>query len=78
MKPVRFDRHARRRIKERSITEEEAEATLREPEFTEASVNGRVNAFKYTGNRYLRVTFKEESDHFLVITVTMRKKPFKG
>ena len=78
MKPIRFDRHAKRRIKERDIKEEEAEAALREPESTEGSVKGRVNAFKYIGNRFLRVTFKEEPDHFLVITVTMRKKPFKG
>jgi len=50
---------------------------LREPEYTAPSVKERINAFKFAGNRYLRVTFKEESDHFLVITVTIRKKPFK-
>ena len=77
MKPVRYDRHARRRMKERGVKEEEAEMALREPEYTAPSVKERINAFKFAGNRYLRVIFKEESDHFLVITVTIRKKPFK-
>lgn len=77
MKPIKFDRHARRRMKEREITEEEAEITIKEPEFTEPSVKGRTNAFKFIGVRFLRVTFKEEPDHILVITITMRKKPFR-
>ena len=77
MKPIRFDRHAKRRMKEREITEEEAEITIKNPEYTELSVKGRTNAFKFINGRFLRVTFKEESDYILVITVTMRKKPFK-
>lgn len=78
MKSIRFDRHAKRRMKEREVAEEEAELTIKEPEYVEPSVKGRMNAFKFIGGRFLRVTFKEESDHILVITVTMRKKPFKG
>ncbi|MFZ3064619.1 MAG: DUF4258 domain-containing protein [Nitrospirota bacterium] len=77
VKPIRFDRHARRRMKEREITEEEAKITIKEPEYTEPSAKGRTNAFKFISNKFLRVTFKEEYDHILVITVTMRKKPFK-
>lgn len=78
MKSIKFDRHARRRMKERGITDTEAETVIKEPEYTEPSVKGRINAFKFIGNRFLRVTFKEEPDHFLVITVTMRKKSFRG
>lgn len=77
MKPIRFDRHSKRRMKEREIKEEEAEITINKPEYTEQSVKGRTNAFKFIGGRFLRVTFKEEPDYILVITVTMRKKPFK-
>lgn len=44
----------------------------------EPSVKGRQNAYKFIGDRYLRVTFKEELDHILVITVTVRKRPFRG
>lgn len=77
MKPVRFDRHAKKRMKEREVIQEEAEMTIREPEYTEPSVKGRTNAFKFTGGRFLSVTFKEEPDYILVITVTIRKKPFR-
>lgn len=64
-------------MKEREVTEVEAEIAIREPAFTEPTVKGRRNAYKFIGGRYLRVTYKEESDHILVITVTMRKRPFK-
>lgn len=77
MKSVKYDRHAKRRMKERSVKEEEAEITLREPDYIEASIKGRINAFKFINNRFLRVTFKEEPEQILVITVTMRKKSFK-
>lgn len=78
MKPVKYDRHARRRMKEREVTEKEVEITIGEPDSMDASIKGRKNTYKFIGNRFLRVTFKEESDRILVITVTMRKKPFKG
>jgi hypothetical protein len=77
MKPIRYDRHARRRMKERGVTEEEAETTINNPEHMESSIKGRKNAYKFIGYRFLRVTFREENDHILVITVTLRKRPFK-
>ena len=75
---IKYDRHARRRMKERGVTEKEAEITIKEPEYIEPSIKGRKNAYKFISGRFLRVTFKEEYDHILVITVTVRKKPFKG
>ncbi len=78
MKPIKHARHARRRMKEREITEEEIALTINSPDYVEPSVKKRKNAYKFIGNRFLRVTYKEESDHILVITVTVRKKPFKG
>ncbi|MGQ3685413.1 MAG: DUF4258 domain-containing protein [Candidatus Loosdrechtia sp.] len=77
MKPIKYSRHARRRMKEREITKEEAEITINEPEFTEPGIKSRTNAFKCIGSRFLRVTFKDEPDHILVITAAMRKKPFR-
>ena len=44
MKIIRFDRHARRRMKERNVTEEEAKITIHEPEYVEPSIKGRKNA----------------------------------
>ncbi|MBI3585315.1 MAG: DUF4258 domain-containing protein [Nitrospinae bacterium] len=78
MKPIKYDRHARRRMKEREVTEEEVGITMNEPEYIEPSIKERKNAYKFINYRFLRVTFKEEYDHLLIITVTVRKKPFKG
>lgn len=78
MKFIRYDRHAKRRMKEREITEEEAEIAINNPDYIEPSIKGRKNAYKFIGSRFLRVTFKEEPENILVITVTIRKKPFKG
>jgi len=58
-------------------TEEEVEMTIRDPEYTESSIKGRSNAFKFMRDRFLRVTYKEEYDHILVVTVTVKRKPFK-
>jgi len=42
-KNVRFDRHARRRMKWRKISEEEVLDALNRPERIEQSIRGRVN-----------------------------------
>ncbi len=78
MKPVKYDRHAKRRMKEREVTVDEAETVIKNPDFSELSKKGRTNAFKFINGKYMRVTFKEETDQILVITVTIRKKPFRG
>lgn len=78
MKFTMYDRHAKRRMKEREVTEEEAEMAINNPDYIEPSVKGRKNAYKFIGSRFLRVTFKEEPENILVITVTVRKRPFKG
>ena len=77
-KPVKYDRHAKKRMKEREVSKDETEFAIENPDFCEPSIKGRMNAFKFTNGRYLRVTFKEEVDHILVITVTIRKRPFRG
>lgn len=47
MKIVRFDHHARRRMKEREVTEKEAEITINEPEYIETSINSKGNHAEY-------------------------------
>jgi hypothetical protein len=64
-------------MKERAIAEDEAESAIENPDVSELSIKDRTNAFKFINGRYLRVTFKEELDYILVITVTMKKKPFR-
>ena len=64
-------------MKERTVSEDETESSIENPDFCEPSVKGRMNAFKFINGRYLRVTFKKEADYIMIITVTVRRKPFK-
>lgn len=77
MKPIIFDRHAKKRMKERDVTEIEVQSVIETPDYSEPSVKGRINRFKFVNGRSLRVTFKDESNRILVITVVVRKKSFK-
>jgi hypothetical protein len=76
MKPIKYDRHAKRRMRDRHIIEDEVKAAIEGADFLEQSIKGRINAFKFIDGRYLRVTFKEEPEYMFIITVTIRKKPF--
>jgi hypothetical protein len=73
-----IDRHAKRRMKERKVTDKEIESVLENPDYSEKSIKQRYNAFKWLNGRYLRITYKEELDHTLVITAVIRKKPFRS
>lgn len=78
MKQILYDRHARRRMKERGAGETEVESVISDPDLLLPSVKDRMNAFRWLNGRHLRVTFKEETDTILVITVAVRKRPFVG
>ena len=73
MKPIRFDRHARRRKLQRAITPQEAEAVLRKPERLESSIRERQNAFGSGHHGIIRVTFRETADEILVITAVRQR-----
>jgi hypothetical protein len=66
---IKIDRHAKKRMKWRQISEEEINLTLTVPDKIEESINGRMNAFKMIGNKYIKVTYKELKDEILVISV---------
>lgn len=68
-KALRFDRHARRRMKWRRISEEEVALILSRPDKTEQSIKGRINVYKKVGTRNLKVTYKELPDEVLIISV---------
>jgi len=68
-KPVRFDRHAKRRMKWRGISEADANLTLNDPDKVEQSIRGRINVFKVIGKRYIKVTYKEFLEEILIISV---------
>lgn len=67
-KPLRYDRHARRRMKWRNISQQEVEAVLSKPDKMEQAECGRINAFKQVGVRYLKVTYKEYPAEWLIIS----------
>ena len=71
---IRFDRHARRRMKWRCISEEEVYSALKDPDKVEESVRGRKNVYKLIGERNIKVTFKEFSGQTLVISVVNKGK----
>lgn len=67
-KPIKFDRHAKRRMKWRRISEDEVFSVIDGPDKTEESVMGRVNCYKRVGQRYLKVTFREFPDEIRIIS----------
>ncbi len=73
-----FDRHAKRRMKWRRISEEEVFLTLKVPDKIEESIKGRINAYKYIGQRYIKVTYKKFSEEILVISVVDKSKGTKS
>ena len=64
-----FSRHARRQMRWRKISEAEVNDTLTDPDKIEKSIKGRKNAFKHIGDKWLKVTFKEEDGAKIVVTV---------
>ncbi|MBI4715602.1 MAG: DUF4258 domain-containing protein [Nitrospirae bacterium] len=71
---IYLSRHARRQMKWRDVSEAEVEEVMRRPEVTEDSVKGRKNAFKHLGGKWLKVTFIEEPDRIVVVTVVDRNR----
>ncbi len=67
--PIRFDRHAARRMKWRKITEEEVLNTLDNPDKVEESIKGRINVYKAIEQRYIKVTYKKLLNEIFIISV---------
>lgn len=55
-------------MKWRMISQAEVEQTLAESDKTEPAIEGRKNAFKVIGNRYIKVTYRELKDEILIIS----------
>ncbi len=63
-----YDRHAKRRMKWRNISQKEVEAVLKNPDITELTKKERINAIKKIGARKIKVTYKKENDFLLIIS----------
>lgn len=70
---IKYTRHAKNRMRLYEIPENDVEKTLEDPEFIEQTIENRNNAWKKIGDKYLRVTFKQE-DKMIIISVTPKKR----
>ena len=74
MKPLYLSRHARRRMRLYGISSQEVESTIVSPDLVEPTRRSRLNAIKSVSDRIVRVTYVEEADRIVVITVTPRRR----
>ncbi|MDO8491291.1 MAG: DUF4258 domain-containing protein [Dehalococcoidia bacterium] len=74
MKSVYLSRHAKRRMRLHDISIEQVTQTLEQPEKVVPSIKGRYNAYRRIGERFLRLTYREEEERFVVVSVTPRKR----
>jgi hypothetical protein len=72
---IKYTRHAKNRMRWHRIEESEVESAVQKPEFLEPSIEGRLNAWIKTSDKFLRVTYKEEGDKF--ITAVKKKKGWR-
>lgn len=77
MQPKKLTRHAKNRMRMHGITEAEVDSAIERPDFTEPSVEGRVNVWKKVDDKFLRVTFKDEQRRVLIITAVKKKKGWR-
>jgi uncharacterized sporulation protein YeaH/YhbH (DUF444 family) len=77
MKPIHYTRHARSRMRQHRISEEDVALTIKEPEQLLPSIKNRYNALRRISNKIIRVTFIEEDYAIIIITVSPRKH-FQG
>ena len=61
-------------MKWRRVSESEVLSVLDVPDRTEQSVDERNNAYKQVGNRWLKVTHKENAGNVVVITVIEKER----
>ena len=68
-----FSRHAKKQMKWRGITQDEAIETISNYDKIENSINNRKNAYKHIGEKYLKVTFTEELNKVIIITAILKE-----
>jgi hypothetical protein len=75
VKPIRITRHARNRMRWHRSGDGLVEQTVRGAEWRESTAAGRVNAWMAVGERFLRVTYREEIDRIVVISAVFKRLP---
>jgi len=69
---IQFDRHTKRRMRWRRISEEEVYLAIESPDKIEESIKGRTNVYKFIGKRYIKVTYKDFSGQILVVSAVIK------
>jgi len=64
-------------MKMRNISEAEVVEAINKNDFTESYVEDRINAWKKSGDKFIRVTYKNESAKIVVITAVKKKKGWR-
>ncbi len=62
----------------RGIREQDIAACLSSLEFTESASGGKKNAWLKVGEKFLRVTYRQEARRTVVITAVLRRKGPRG
>jgi len=60
------------------IVPEDVVSVLENPEKVTPALKDRYNAFRKLGERYLRVTYKETEERYIVVTVTPKRRFEEG
>jgi len=60
------------------ISESEIEDAVSDADFTEPSVEGRINVWEKSADKFIRVTCKDEPARMMIITAVKKKKGWEG
>jgi len=71
---IHLTRHAQRRMKWRNISLDDVEACLTYPDRVEQMPTGRTNASKSIGKKLIRVSYVEEEERIMVVSVVDRNR----
>jgi Domain of unknown function (DUF4258) len=74
---IKYTRHAKNRMRLYKITEAEVELAIQQPEHLAPSIEGRLNAWREILGYFLRVTYKEEENRYLVISAVRKKRGWR-
>lgn len=78
MKPLRFTRHARNRMRLRQIAQRDVVDCVTRPDVQRELPTGEVNCWKTIRGDLVRVVYVEEGDTTVIITVIFPAKLANG
>lgn len=64
-----YSDHAKKRIKQRGISELDVEHALKHPNYVKKSFDGRFESYGEINNRKLKIIFTKKENYINVITV---------